>query len=67
MQIAISHKDLDLFASIFHCKQLDDPDYAQEMHSNMGEHTGILRCSEILHELIDGEVDDRKQYTLESK
>jgi hypothetical protein len=42
-------------------------EYSEEVHSNMGEGNGILKCIEILHELIDGEINDREQYTLESK
>lgn len=42
-------------------------EYSEEVHSNMGEGNGILKCIEILHELIDGEMKDREQYTLESK
>jgi hypothetical protein len=42
----------------------NNQEYSEEVHSNMGEGNGILKCIEILHELIDGEINDREQYRL---
>ena len=34
----------------------NNQEYSEEAHSNMGEGNGILKCIEILHELVDGEM-----------
>jgi hypothetical protein len=65
-------RQLDIDFGIDHNKEeqeeyLDDPYYAEKMYSNDGESNGILKCIEIFHELVDGEVNDRERYTLESK
>ena len=40
----------------------NDQEYSEEVHSNMGEGNGILRCIEILRELVDSEVNERTVY-----
>jgi hypothetical protein len=45
----------------------NNPEYSEEVHSNMGEGNGILKCMMILDELVKAEIQDREQYTLESK